>query len=87
MSIEKHDDDCPGCRPVLCDANTMKPLPADTPEMKAINRIWLDTTRSEREAFHRVTCQNSRADEDLTLVQDIAERISRALEQIPKNIC
>jgi hypothetical protein len=50
--------------------------------MQAVNRMWSSTTLDEREAFHRVTCLNSRADEDLTMVQDIAERISAALENV-----
>lgn len=82
MSMQKHDDDCAGCRPVLMDANTRQPLPPDSPEMQAVNRMWETTTLDEREAFHRVTCLNSRADEDLTLVQGIAERIGDALEKI-----
>jgi hypothetical protein len=82
MSLQKHDDDCPGCRPVLLDANTRQPLSSDSPEMQAVNRMWSSTTLDEREAFHRVTCLNSRADEDLTMVQDIAERISAALENV-----
>jgi hypothetical protein len=44
-------------------------------------RQGMSVSVEEREAFHRVTCLNSRADEDMTLVQGIAERISTALEK------
>lgn len=80
MSWEQHEDDCPGCRPALLDPTTGKAAAPDSPEMQVVNRVWSTTTVEERHAFHRVTCQNSRDDADMTLVQGICERIGDALK-------
>ncbi len=79
MSLHKYDDKCEGCRPALLDVKTNKPLPPDSPIMKVVNRVWAHTTLSEREAYHRVCCENSRDARDVTLATDIAKRIERAL--------
>jgi hypothetical protein len=44
MSIEKFDDDCPGCRPAIIDIKTKKVLPDDHPVMAAMLRIWAETS-------------------------------------------
>lgn len=79
MSVEKFSEDCPGCRPALFDSKTGKRLAPDSPEMLAVNAIWAETVKQEREAFHRVTCQNSRAPSDMRLVQGIIDQIKAAL--------
>jgi hypothetical protein len=80
MSFETYSDDCPGCRPMVLDMQTKRPLPDDSPMMLIINGIWSTTTRDEREAFHRFTCQNSRAPEVMALVNPLMMRIQNALK-------
>jgi len=77
MSKKVFEDDCPGCRPVIIDLQG-RPVPANDPVVKAVNRVWAETTREEREAFHRVTCLNSRAFTDLTIMQKLTKRIEEA---------
>jgi hypothetical protein len=79
MSWEKHDDNCPGCRPAIINRKTMKAFADGSPVMMAVDKVWDATTPSEREAWHRVTCQNSRAPSDLELSTQIANRIQAAL--------
>ncbi len=87
MSIHKdHDDDCPGCRPAMMDLKTGKVLPPDHPMMKIANAVWAQTTLAERQAFHRATCNNSEAVEDVRALTDIGQRIEAAIiaaEQTP----
>lgn len=78
MSILKHDDNCPGCRPVAFDPVKGEALPASHPVMAALNRVWAATSPGEREAFHRVTCLNSRAPSDLILCEAIMGRLKKA---------
>jgi len=84
MSRGKFDDQCPGCRPAMMDAETGKVLPDDSPQMKCVLSIWAETSREEREAFQRFNCLNSRQDRDLQIVNDLWARMAKALEAIPK---
>lgn len=80
MSWEHFEDTCAGCRPAAMDASTGKVLGAEHPIMRAINLVWEGTTREEREAFHRFTCQNSRDQKVLAAVMGINMRIQAALK-------
>lgn len=80
MSWEKHEDDCPGCRPAMLDMKTGQVLPEDAPEMKAILGVWAETTPLQREAYHRVMCQNSRDEIDLGLLRQVQEKMQKALD-------
>jgi len=84
MSVNKFTDDCPGCRPALFDSKAQKRLGPDTPEMKAVDAIWAETTKQERAAFHAVTCQNSRLPSDLRLASGIVSQIESALVALEK---
>jgi hypothetical protein len=53
-------------------------MPDDSPQMIAVNLVWAQTTIIEHKAFHRVTCQNSRAPHDLRLVKRISVKIKAA---------
>lgn len=75
MSIHKHEDDCPGCRPAVLDVKTGKPLPDDSEIMVVVNQVWETTTLEERQSFHRVTCQNCRDPKDVAVIQRITEQI------------
>jgi hypothetical protein len=79
MSLDRFNDDCPGCQPVLLDAKTRRPMPEDSPEVQAVLKVWATTTRAEREAFHRICCLNSREPGDLKLGQEITSKIKRAV--------
>ncbi len=83
MSRDKFNDDCPGCQPALIDTRTGEVMPSDAPAVKAVMRVWAKTTRIEREAYHRVCCQNSRDPRDLSLVQGIAKRMEKEMGPEP----
>ena len=79
MSRDAFDDFCPGCRPVLISPDTGKALGPESVEMQIANRVWANTTLAERQAFHRVTCLNSRDKEDELTMLRITERMKFAL--------
>lgn len=81
MSIEKHDDNCPGCKPVLCDKD-MNKLPDNSPEMAAVLAVWDQTNLLERQAWHRATCQNSQIPGDLKIAKGLAARFGQAIKGI-----
>jgi hypothetical protein len=78
MSLSRFDDECPGCRPAMVDVKTKRLFADDSVEMQIVNRLWSATTQEERQAWHRVTCQNSRAILDLSLAKGFADRIEAA---------
>lgn len=82
MSLKVFDDNCPGCKPVILDKDTLKPFPADSPPMVAINRVWAKTTLEEREAFHKFTCLNSRAPSVMGLVLPLIQRMEDELKKL-----
>lgn len=55
---------------------------ASDPIMQAANAVWSGTSRKEREAYHRVMCQNSRAPVDLELVQMVVGRMEFACKEV-----
>lgn len=75
MPMNQFSDDCPGCRPAMLDLSTGAALPDSHPLMQKVLRIWGATTLAERQAYHRVMCQNSRAPNDLAVVQAIVEKM------------
>ena len=79
MSWKAFDDECRGCKPALMDVKTGKVLPDSSPSMKIILQLWSETTLAERQAWHRVTCQNSRSLIDLQFAKDFTDRVQRAL--------
>jgi hypothetical protein len=79
MAWQTYDDDCPGCRPVVIDPETLQPLPIDHPAMQAMLRVWDGLTLPERRAFHRFTCLNSRAPADVLVIQSIQRQLERGL--------
>lgn len=86
MSRQKFDDECPGCLPILIDAKTMKPMAEDSPQMKIVYEVWAGTTKDEREAFHQVTCLNSRDPALLVLFMGAMKRIENALKAAEKPV-
>jgi len=81
MAWETYDDTCDGCKPVLLDLTTGKLLPDDNPAVRAMARIWDQMSLAERQAFHRVTCLNSRAQADLLVIQSIQRQMQKAAVQ------
>lgn len=67
------------CRPCLLDTRTGRAESENSPRMQVVNRIWATTTQEERLAYHRVTCLNSRAPEDMALSAALADRVRQAL--------
>lgn len=85
MSREKYEESCAGCRPVLLDARTRKPLPADCLEMRAVQRVFDQMSAEERETFHAVTCRNSRDPEHLRALSGIRAKMADALRAARSN--
>jgi hypothetical protein len=79
MSRDHFDDECAGCRPAMVDVKTGRPLADDSIEMTTVNRLWGETTLEERQAWHRVTCQNSRALPDMKHTKAFVDRLEAAL--------
>lgn len=79
MSREHFDSECPGCRPAMMDVKTGRQFADDSPEMTIVNRLWGETTAEERRAWHRFTCQNSRALGDVLLAKTFSDRVQAAL--------
>lgn len=84
MSHDRFDDECSGCRPMMLDVQTRRPLADDSIEMKIVNRLWNETSVEERLAWHRFTCLNSRTVEDLLFCKAFSDRIQAALEAAVK---
>jgi hypothetical protein len=80
MSQEHFDDNCPGCKPALLDIKTGKALPPEHPIMQIVDGIWAKTTLEERQAFHRVTCLNSEAPADVSVMVRITTHIEDAIK-------
>lgn len=75
MPMHQFSDDCPGCRPAMINLTTNEVLPEDDPMMQKMLSIWGATSYEERQAYHRVMCQNSRAITDLLIVQAIVNKL------------
>jgi len=84
MSRDRFDDECPGCRPAMMDVKTGRLFADDSAEMSAVNRLWGATTPEERRAWHRFTCQDSRAPEDMILVRAFSDRVQAALTALTR---
>ena len=82
MSWQKFDDECPGCKPALLDLQTGQVKPDDSQEMVAIFGVWKNTTLEERQAWHRVCCQQSPTRDDIRFADEFALRVKAALEAI-----
>jgi hypothetical protein len=79
VSKDLFEDDCADCRPVLINSATGQVFSADSIEMRAVNAVWETTELADRQAFHRVTCLNSRAPTDLQRMQDLSQRIEKKI--------
>lgn len=82
MSIEKFDDNCPGCRPAILDVKTREVLPDDHPLMAKMLGVWATTTLGERQAYHRVMCLNSEEPSDLFRVRSIMDRLKATAKEL-----
>lgn len=80
MTWQKHDDECKGCLPAMIDAKTGQRMPDDCEPMMAMMRVWANTALAERQAFHRVTCLNSRVVTDLLVMHSLQRRFAREIE-------
>jgi len=79
MSWSAFDDECTGCKPSMMDVETGLVLPDHAPPMKIVLRLWGETTLAERQAWHRVTCLNSRSLVDVQLAKNFMDRVQAAL--------
>jgi len=78
--MEAFEENCRGCKPAMIDTRTMKALPDDNPAMQAIFKVWDGLTLAERQAWHRVTCLNSRVPSDLATMQKLSNLFGAAAQ-------
>jgi hypothetical protein len=83
VSWTQYTDDCPGCQPALMDMSGNR-IPDDAPEMLAVKEYWKTTTLEQREAFHRVCCNDSRDPKDLALLKGISDGMRNAMNSVPQ---
>jgi len=62
----------------MLDVKTGRVLADDSTEMVIVNHLWAGTSREERLAWHRFTCQNSRSLMDIQLVKAFSDRLEAA---------
>jgi len=60
----------------------MRALPFNDPVQQAAQRAWAKTTRTQREAFHRFTCLNSREPVDMQLVDQINRMVVEEAKKV-----
>jgi len=82
MSWEKFSDSCKGCLPVILDIETGKKLSDDHPLMQATMAVWANMTLKEKQAYHRVMCQNSRDFYDCMIVKGMTRKIRKAAKAL-----
>lgn len=78
MSRNKFEENCPGCRLVLLDPKTGKKLSDDDPLVRTAQAEFDKLNRLEKEAWHRVTCLNSRTPADLQLLNKLMKTLEAA---------
>lgn len=64
---------------MMVNLETGQALADDSAEMAAVNCVWSATTLAERQAWHRVTCLNSRSIVDLQIFKTFSDRLESAL--------
>lgn len=77
MSTLLYDPNCAGCQPALFEPSTGKRLPDDHPIMVEVRKIFAACSLETKQAWHRFTCQNSRAPADLALVKTLTDKIGQ----------
>lgn len=81
MSWKEYEEGCPGCRPLLLDANTGKPMDPESDHMRTINSVFDSATIQEKQAFHNFMCNNSRKPMEVALVQGLIARFQQAAQR------
>lgn len=82
MSWKEFEENCAGCRPCVIDLKTGRPMDPDTEIMRAVNSVWEGATIQEKRAFHNVTCNNSKRDEDVEPALELTYRIQKELSKL-----
>jgi hypothetical protein len=76
VSWEAYEEDCPDCRPAMVDMKTGQVMPDDAPMMRFVLEVFKGLTLAEKQAWHRFTCQNSRAPADLKVIESITQKLA-----------
>lgn len=79
MSVEKFDEQCLGCRPAMLDIRTGKLLPDTDPIMVKVLQLWSEQTKETKEAWHKITCQDSKNPFDRRLVGEFLGKFSQLI--------
>jgi hypothetical protein len=81
MSWETYDDECLGCKPILVDPVTFKPIyPDHHPVMQAVFKFWKTVGKEDKLIWHRVTCLNSRRPDDLKAMEILMEKMQAIIQ-------
>lgn len=78
---ESYEENCQGCKPVILDIKTGRPFPADHPAVVAINAVFNSLPLSDKQAWHELTCHNSREPQVLAAMARVQKLFSDALEK------
>ena len=84
MSREVFQEGCKGCEPCAIDVETGQRLTADHPVMMAMMRVWRTLSLAEKQAWHEVTCQNSREPQTLAVASRIVQRFQSEIKATEK---
>lgn len=74
MSKDQFDDNCKGCKPAILDPSTGSVLPENHPLMVSIINIWDQQSIDTKNAWHRITCNNSKDPNDVKLAQEFIDK-------------
>jgi hypothetical protein len=77
MSRGEYSDDCPGCLPVVMGLDGKVNQRATALAVA----VFKETTLPVRQAFHRVTCDNSRNAADLKLANLFFAKLQEVLDK------
>lgn len=79
-------DECPGCRPALSvqgGDGVFRPMPKDTPEMRAIDKVWDNrTTYGQRKAYIEVTLHADKHPDNIRQCKEVMAMIHDALQSL-----
>ena len=84
MGHKEKNNESDDCRPVIINIRNGEVFPDDSPEMVEIMLAWEKLTKAERDAWHRVCCQNSRNELDMVFANAFSQEIERLLDVVSK---
>jgi len=80
-----YDPRCPHCIPAIVNMDTGVPYEMGSPVMVQVLRVWNAAPFKVRQAFIAVTSDDSRAPEDMQLVEPLMEKLTEAIRVATDN--